>query len=92
MQKLGKSSHKPHLAGDLLLWREQQALFAFDQPGIELRIGEGRRGDETGQEINVVRDAHYSVLSQRSPHAGQRLLAIGSPNDQLGDSSDRSRA
>src|SRR4029077_9369517 len=85
MQKPGRASHEPHVAGNLLLRREQQSLFAFDQPGIKLRIDEGRKGDETGQEIDVVRDADHSVLSQRSPHAGQRLLAIGAPDDQLGD-------
>jgi len=85
VQKLGKGSHEPHFVGDLLLRREQEPLFAFDQPGIELRIDEGRKSHEAGQEIDVVRDADHSVLSQRSPHAGQRLLAIGSPDDQLGN-------
>ena len=63
VQKLGKGSHEPHVAGNLLLRREQQSLFAFDQPGIKLRIDEGRKGDETGQEIDVVRDPDHSVLS-----------------------------
>ena len=36
VQKLGKGSHEPHVAGNLLLRREQQPLFAFDQPGIKV--------------------------------------------------------
>src|SRR5260370_30047160 len=50
VQKLGKSSHEPHVAGNLLLRRKQQSLPACDQPGIKLRIAEGSDCDEARQE------------------------------------------
>src|SRR6476620_10242649 len=59
MQKLGKGSHEPPVAGNLLLRREQHSRFAFVEPGIKLRIDEGRKREETGQEIDVVRDADH---------------------------------
>src|SRR5260370_17623231 len=47
VQKLGKGSHQPHLAGDLLLRREQGPLFAVDQPAITLSIAQERKGAHT---------------------------------------------
>ncbi len=48
---------------------EEEILLPFDQAGVEVGLGEGRAGDQAGQEVNVGGQAGDAVIGQGLPHA-----------------------
>ena len=60
-------------------------MLALDQRGVEVGVGERRRGDQAAEKLDVVGDADDPVARQRVAHARQRGGAAVVVDDQLGD-------
>eukprot|EP01022_Parablepharisma_sp_SALTPOND_P017912 TRINITY_DN290_c1_g3_i4.p2 TRINITY_DN290_c1_g3~~TRINITY_DN290_c1_g3_i4.p2 ORF type:complete len:1276 (+),score=518.94 TRINITY_DN290_c1_g3_i4:24104-27931(+) len=81
----GRRCQRQRLDGGGGCRREERIAMAFDQAGIEVGAGKGAAGHQPLQEADVGGQADHLVLRQRTRHVAQSGIAVGAPDDELGD-------
>jgi hypothetical protein len=67
------------------LGRKSFRILLGDEAGVEIALHETRMGEQRRLERNVARDATNHEPVECLAHAGDRLVAIASMDDQFGD-------